>query len=242
MAPPLSDINELGTVLSVWAHPDDEAYLAGGVMAAVTGSGRRAVCITATAGEAGESTFAGDTREGLGARRRHELRDALAKVGVHEFEIIGMPDGACEQLGERAPIGVIARHIEQYAPDTILTFGPDGVTGHPDHIAVSHWVDLAVQRARVEPPRVLHAATTADHMDEFADVHEQLGLYVDQQPDIVHRDDLAFELVLGPRLLAAKLAALRAHRSQTSPVFDLIGAQRMADWVRVEAFVEAPPR
>ena len=48
------DATALGTVLTVWAHPDDEAYLAGGLLAAVRDAGNRAVCVTATRGEAAD--------------------------------------------------------------------------------------------------------------------------------------------------------------------------------------------
>jgi LmbE family N-acetylglucosaminyl deacetylase len=49
----IDDIRELGTILSVWAHPDDEAYLCGGIMAMATAAGSRVVCVTATRGELG---------------------------------------------------------------------------------------------------------------------------------------------------------------------------------------------
>src|SRR5687767_15747549 len=41
----------LGTVLGIWAHPDDEAYLSGGLMAMARDHGSRVVCVTATRGE-----------------------------------------------------------------------------------------------------------------------------------------------------------------------------------------------
>lgn len=205
-------------------------------MAAVVASGGRVACITATAGEAGESIFTTDDPTSLKARRAVELRSALGQLGVGDVEILGAPDGGCAALGEHAPIDALVRSIDRFAPDTILTFGPDGVTGHPDHVTVSRWVDLAVQRSAVVP-QVLHAAVTEAHHATFHDIDERLGVYADGQPNVVTPEQVAFELVLGPDLLEAKLAALRAHRSQTTPVFDLIGQQRMSEWVAIETFV-----
>ena len=46
-------MDDLGTVMTIWAHPDDETYLVGGLAAALTDAGHRVVCVTATRGEAG---------------------------------------------------------------------------------------------------------------------------------------------------------------------------------------------
>lgn len=230
----MHEIHRLGSVLTVWAHPDDEAYLASGLMAAVAARARRVACLTATAGELGTSAQHPDPAR-LGPRRRRELSRALAALGVQEHHVLGLPDGGCDDLGESAPVDRIRAAIEWFGADTVATFGPDGVTGHPDHCAVSRWVGLAVERVS-RPVRVLHAVSTPEHMAEFTDIHEELGLDPDA-PAVVERDDLAVHLVLDAPLLARKLAALRAHHSQTAPVFDAIGAQRMADWVREETFV-----
>jgi len=49
----MRDIRELGTILSIWAHPDDEAYLCGGIMAMAAAADSRVVCVTASRGELG---------------------------------------------------------------------------------------------------------------------------------------------------------------------------------------------
>jgi LmbE family N-acetylglucosaminyl deacetylase len=235
----IEDIEQLGSVLTIWAHPDDEAYLVGGLMAAAAARSQRVGCVTMTAGELGTSAAHPDP-DVLGALRRQELRNALAKVGVREHEIFGLPDGGCAELGEGAPIARLQAAIEQFAPDTIVTFGPDGVTGHPDHCAVSHWVDLAVARSS-RPPRVLHPVSTRAHVRQFADVYDDLAI----DPNVgatCAPDDLAVHLTLDAERLARKLAALRAHVSQTAPVFRTLGMQRMGDWLRDEMFVVSPLR
>ena len=141
---------DLGTILSVWAHPDDETYLAGGVMAAAAERGQRVVCVSATAGEHGTPDPQTWPPERLGQLRRWEAAAAMAVLGVSEHRFLGLPDGALvdHEAEGRAAIG---RLLDEIEPDTILTFGPDGVTFHPDHIAVSRWTTSAWERAR--PPR-----------------------------------------------------------------------------------------
>ena len=51
-----ADVSALGTVLGIWAHPDDEVYLSGGLMAMARDRGQRVVCVTATLGGRALST------------------------------------------------------------------------------------------------------------------------------------------------------------------------------------------
>jgi LmbE family N-acetylglucosaminyl deacetylase len=230
----IEDIEELGSVLTIWAHPDDESYLVGGLMAAVAARAQRVGCLTMTAGELGTSPAHPDP-DVLGHLRRQELRNALGKLGVREHEVFGLPDGGCAELGEDAPIARLHHAIEQFAPDTIVTFGPDGVTGHPDHCAVSRWVDVAVEGVR-RPPRVLHPVSTPRWIEEFRDVFDDLGL----DPGAGARcapESLAVHLTLDAERLARKLAALRAHVTQTGPVFRTVDLPRLAEWLRDETFV-----
>jgi LmbE family N-acetylglucosaminyl deacetylase len=230
---PTPTLESLGTVVTVWAHPDDETYLAGGLMAALVANAQRVVCITATAGEQGTSDAHPDPRA-LAPLRRQELAAALAALGVREHVLLGLPDGGCAALGDDAPIGRLQRAIERFRADTVVTFGPDGATGHADHRAVSRWVDLAVPSRSV---RVLHAVTTRAEYELTADVHDALGLELDPGC-IVEEHEVTFGLRLDATLLARKLDALRAHTSQTSGVFDALGSTRVGEWVGVESFVE----
>ena len=92
-------INGLGTVLGVWAHPDDEAYLSAGVMAQARASGQRVVVATATYGELGAADGTPPAR--LAAIRRHELAASLAVVGVTEHRWLGYADGGCADVDRR---------------------------------------------------------------------------------------------------------------------------------------------
>ena len=116
------------TLLGVWAHPDDEAYLSAGLMAEARRNGERVVVLTATLGDHGTSDPKRFPPACLRRLRHHELRKSLAAVGVDELRIIGFEDGTCH---EREGTATVADHIADVAPDRIVTFGPDGITGHP---------------------------------------------------------------------------------------------------------------
>ena len=80
-------IAELGTILSIWAHPDDETYLAGGVMAAARDNGQRVVCVSLTAGELGTSEPERWPPDRLGRLRRWEAAAAMAVLGVDDHRL-----------------------------------------------------------------------------------------------------------------------------------------------------------
>src|SRR5262245_52436012 len=124
------------TLLAVWAHPDDEAFLSAGLILDYTARGDRVVVITATLGERGTDDPVSWPPQRLGELRHDELRRSLATLGVDEYRLLGFEDGTCHTVDGT---DAIARHIVDIEPDVIVTFGPDGMTGHLDHCAVSRW-------------------------------------------------------------------------------------------------------
>jgi LmbE family N-acetylglucosaminyl deacetylase len=87
-----------GTMLGVWAHPDDEAFLTGGLMAEAVRNGRRVVLLTATKGELGIQDPDRWPPEKLPEIREAELKASLAFLGVKEHHWLGYPDGGCPQV------------------------------------------------------------------------------------------------------------------------------------------------
>ncbi|HET7351624.1 MAG TPA: PIG-L family deacetylase [Marmoricola sp.] len=229
---------DLGTVLSVWAHPDDETYLAGGVMAGAADAGRRVVCATASAGESGTADRATWPPERLGRVRRWEAAAAMSVLGVREHHVRGLPDGALpdhEQSGLAWVVGL----LEDVQPDTVLTFGPDGITFHPDHIAVHRWVTQAWEDTR-RRARLLYATETVERLEQYGHVYEEWGVYMtDERPTGVRRADLAVHLQLTGAALDRKVTALSAMASQTAALIAAVGAERFAQQVAEESFVQA---
>jgi LmbE family N-acetylglucosaminyl deacetylase len=227
----------LGTILSIWAHPDDETYLAGGVMAAATDNGQRVVCVSATAGERGTPDPEAWPPDRLGRVRRWEAAAAMAVLGVTEHRFLGLPDGELAAYDEEG-LTIFGRLIDEIEPDTILTFGPDGRTFHSDHIAVHRWV-TAAWHERGRPGRLLYATPTVEHLARHDELYERLGVYMsDERPSGVPTAELAFHLVLDGPDLDRKLAALGAMATQTRGVMALDPAVYAAA-VAEEAFVDA---
>ena len=227
---------ELGTLLTVWAHPDDETYLVGGLMAAARDIGQRVVCATATAGELGTPDPAAWPPDRLARVRRWEASAAMAVLGVAEHEIVGMPDGGLADLDEQGVAWACAL-LDRVRPNTICTFGPDGGTFHPDHIAVHRWVTAAWE-AQGRPGRLLYAAMTTEHLAQFGERYEQWNVFMtDERPAAVPERDLAVRLVLDGPELDRKLTALRAMATQTGDVFAHIDLATFEAEVATEPFV-----
>ena len=150
----------MGHLLAIFPHPDDETFTAAGVMAAAVARGVPVTVISATRGEAGESAIPGlDDPRRLGEVREQELRVAMRHLGVTDVRFLGYHDsgmvGAAEALHPkafvRAPIeeaaAELAAQIRDLRPATIITFGPEGMYGHPDHLHMHHVVLRALALA-----------------------------------------------------------------------------------------------
>src|SRR3954469_13962289 len=149
----------LGTILSVWAHPDDETYLCGGLMARAVANGSRVVCVTATRGELGSpDEQRWPSGAPLAAVRTKEMDAALAVLGVTEHHWLDYPDGGCAEVDQGEATRRITELMADVKPDTVLTFGPDGMTGHDDHISASRWTTEAFGQV-AKDGATLHYAT-----------------------------------------------------------------------------------
>lgn len=238
---PRREIADLGTTVAIWAHPDDETYLAGGLLAGLRDTGQRVVCVTATRGDAGNGLHeSGDpaARSRLARTRTTELADALEVLGVTEHRWLDYEDSRCMDVPVEQAVDRLVRILAEVRPDTVVGFGPDGFTGHRDHRAVAHWTRRAVDRCRPRP-RLLQAAATASDLDAGRDVDELFGVYVDGHPPALDEEDLAVRLVLEGEPLRRKVAALQRQRSQTAELVEGLGLERFSRWVCAESFREA---
>ncbi|WP_202879322.1 PIG-L deacetylase family protein [Nocardioides cynanchi] len=231
--------DRIRTLLGVWAHPDDEAYLSSGLMAAVRRAGGRVVVVTATRGEHGTDDPQRWPPERLAPHRERELRDSLAVVGVHEHRWLPHRDGELADLPLAAGADALVGVLEELRPDTVVTFGPDGMTGHDDHRAVSRWTTEA-WRLTGQRGELWYATLTPEFHDEWGHLNEEVGLWFAGRPPSTPQADLAAHLHLTGRRLTQKHRALRAHASQTRGLEDLVGATVYRRWWADESFVAAP--
>ncbi len=233
------DVRDLGTILGIWAHPDDEAFLSGGLMAAATATGQRVACVTATRGELGTGDTVAWPPGRLAATRELELRASLAALGVQDHTFLDLVDGECTVADQAAQVERLIRVIERVAPDTIVTFGPDGFTGHLDHQVVSRWATSARQAAAPDA-RLLYPTTTAAFVDGWTHLHDREHVFlVPGLPLRTPPQDVWLELRLDEELADRKLVALRAQATQTAALLARVGEATFRSWWSSEAFVDA---
>jgi LmbE family N-acetylglucosaminyl deacetylase len=229
-------MDELGTILGVWAHPDDEAYLSAGIMARAVRNGSRVVCVTATRGQGGSMDEEKWPPEMMGKVRTEELERRLEILGVREhvwFDMedidmeTGLPDEGLERVREM---------VAEIRPDTILTFGPDGMTDHAAHKDVSRWATQALQDAGKAGSRVLYATVTPEWAAEFVPVWEPFNVFRPGTPPITPREELAVYYELPEDILEQKVNAINAHVSQVEAILEAVGPEVWWREMSFEAF------
>ena len=229
----------LGTILGIWAHPDDEAYLSGGLMAWARDLGSRVVCVTATRGELGTSDPVTWPPHRLAHERSRELARSLDILGVSEHHWLDYRDGECAAVPQAHAVARLSRIMSRVQPETVLTFGPDGITGHSDHQAVSGWATSAFGRAAQPGARLLYAAVPEPRAVRWSALDESLGVYLPGYPVTVPADRLAVDVALDPVTASRKVAALRAQATQTSELLRVLGSECYTTWVSDESFIES---
>lgn len=133
-------------MMCILAHPDDESLGVGGTLAKYASEGIETYLVTATRGERGR---VGDKREllsldAVGKIREAELLAAAKLLGIREVSFLGFIDGDLDKVDHREAIPKIVHHLRRVKPHVVITFGPEGAYGHPDHIAVSQLTTGAI--------------------------------------------------------------------------------------------------
>jgi LmbE family N-acetylglucosaminyl deacetylase len=140
-------------LMAVLAHPDDESLGIGGTLAKYAAEGVEVSLLTATRGDAGRyrSHRPGEPEHpgssALATIRERELRAAAAVLGVHDVAFLDYRDQHLDRANPREVIPAIVQHLRRVQPHVVITFGPDGAYGHPDHIAISQFTTAAIVAA-----------------------------------------------------------------------------------------------
>ena len=135
---PQSSVLSPRTIMTILAHPDDETFAFSGTLAKYAAQGAQVICVCSTRGEGGDISDLSDaTKETLGQVREAELRAAAAIIGAKEVIFLDYIDGTLHTVDFDELVGKAVRLIRQYRPDVLISFGPDGVYGHLDHITMS---------------------------------------------------------------------------------------------------------
>jgi LmbE family N-acetylglucosaminyl deacetylase len=231
--------HDLGTVLGVWAHPDDETYVSGGIMARAVRDGSSVTCVTATRGELGSpDEQRWPPGPPLAAIRTRELEAALAELGVHDHVWLDYPDGGCSEVDDGEAIERVCAVMERVRPDTVLTFGPTGGTGHGDHISAWRWTTAAVQRMG-GGVRLCYETSTPEWLESFRPELDSLGVFLGNEPPSTPADDLSIHLLLDEDLLDLKVRAILQQASQVEPMVAGLGMERFRQIMTEEMFAPA---
>ena len=256
-------------LLAIFAHPDDETFSAAGVMAAAVERDVPVTVISATRGEAGESSIAGlDDPERLGVVRERELREAMRQLGVSDVRLLGYRDSgmAGSPSAEdphafiRVPVETVAArlvpHIRSVRPHVIVTFGPEGLYGHPDHLHMHHVALRAIQIAadpshKVRPqsapwqtPALYFVAFPREDMLAVFDRPNSplRSLPADARANVgTPRSQITHTINIEP-WADRKRAAIASHRTQTAEGGPLAGIPpEVREWQLLnEYYVRAP--
>ena len=227
----------LGTILGVWAHPDDETYLSAGLMAQAVRDGRRVVCVTATRGEEGSFDQERWPTATMGKVREAELMASLDVLGVTEHHWLDYYDGTCADVPLEEGVAKVEAIVREVQPDTVLSFGPDGMTDHPDHKTTCAWATEAFERAAKPGAALYYATMTPEWAERFVPVMNRFNVFMSPDtPPVAPRDELAIVFELPPDVLEQKLRAIEAHTSQVEGMLNAFGQDFFREAHREEFF------
>lgn len=218
-------------LLAVWAHPDDESFGPVGTMCLAREQGWQTAILCATRGEGGQpGDVALPPGVTLSQLREQELRCACQHIGIDTLYLWNLPDGGLRDMNPSVLHEQVLDVMRAWQPRVVLTFGPDGITGHPDHIAIGSATTSAFEALHHQQDasrsQALYYVTTApqrrvDHRMGDAPppgpIHAQL--------DVANYRD-------------TKLAALHCHATQRGGWESL---RDNTDWLTIDRFTRVVP-
>lgn len=229
-------MDELGTMLGVWAHPDDETYLVAGLMARAARNGSRVVCVTATRGEGGSVDEERWPSATMGQVREEELLRGLAILGGIEHHWLDCADIDMDTSLDGSGRPKVRDLMEGARPDSVFTFGPDGMTDHAGHKSVCEWTTEAFHDVAKPGAKLYYATTTPDWAEEFVPIYNRYGVFRPGTPPVTPREDLGIEYALPPDILELKLRAIQEHESQVGAMVEAFGEDFFRNAMKEEVF------
>jgi LmbE family N-acetylglucosaminyl deacetylase len=213
-----------GGVLAVFAHPDDESLLAGGVLAGCAAAGLRVTIVSMTRGERGPAVGpeSGD-RPALAEVREAELLAAADALGASSAECLDYPDGELASADQDQVVRELTGLVARERPEAVIGFSGEGFYWHPDHVALAGYLSAALDRpGRDRRPVCAYGATwPSGHAARLVSLMRARGLPADLwgiEPDAFGAPADAITTSIDVRrFLPAKLAALRNYHSQLGP-------------------------
>jgi len=227
------------TLMAVHAHPDDEASSTGGVLAKYSAEGVRTVVVTCTNGEFGDAPGQvkpgtdGHDEQVVAQLRLSELRESCKILGVTNLELLGYhdsgmpdwdyrnrPDAFCNVPQELVAARIVSL-IEQYRPQIVISYDPDGAYQHPDHVHAARSAAAAVASSGLPAKFYQTAMRRSDWgkvMQALREAGEDVGEWDEPTPEVVRQMEEEERRITTTidihDLLGVKRDALMAHASQ----------------------------
>ena len=212
-------------IVAVFAHPDDERVVAP-LLSRLARQGRTTHLVIATDGSQGVRDFAHvPAGPALAAARAKEARCAADRLGVRQLHMLGLPDGGLasfEVLGKlRSALVAI---IDSVRPAAIITFGPEGGTGHPDHRLVGDVASQIVQGdARYANIDLLYASLPTERLRTAPKANPTVNGMAEAL--------LTVRVPFDERDLAAEREEFGCHKTQYAPAeMDSVNAYLAYAW------------
>jgi LmbE family N-acetylglucosaminyl deacetylase len=198
-------------LVAVFAHPDDERIV-GPLLARYAREGHDVYLVIATDGRKGVRDHAGiPAGDSLAHVRAEEARCAARQLGIHPPILLGYEDAGLASFasleGLRAAVDSVLRDLQ---PDAVISFGPEGGTGHPDHRLVGDVVTEIVQQGGAGIPTALYyASLPAERMKDAPPA----------QPNVTPMAQryLPIAVPFAPGDLEAAHRSFACHRTQYTP-------------------------
>lgn len=192
------------SLCAFFAHPDDESFSSAGALAMYVDAGVHVTLVTATCGEAGELVTGIDIgEEDLATWRERELHQAADILGVTDLRLLGFPDGRLD-AHEDDLYASYAAILRELRPQVVITEDIQGITGHPDHLAVTRAVVRAFDSVPDGPLKLYEHVVPISLIGPDAPIQGTQDDYITTRLDVSRwRDRMR--------------RALAAHKSQVPP-------------------------
>ena len=180
----------------------------------------------------------------MGQVRDAELMACLELLGVTEHHWLDLPDIDMDTGLPGSGYAEVRAIMDEVEPDTVLTFGPDGMTDHAAHKSVSEWSTRALAEVGKPGARVHYATATPEWAAEFVAIYNRFDVFRPGTPPVTPHEELSIDFPLPPDLLDLKLRAIQLHESQVGGMVqafgeDIFARAMKAEWFRLGAVKEA---
>lgn len=232
-------------LLAIMPHPDDESLGFGGTLAKYSADPTvQTHVVTVTRGQKGNR---GDpslkvTRKTLPQVREAELRCATKILGIDQLDVLNYIDGELPEVDEKVGIADMIKIIRRIKPQVIITYGPDGGYGHPDHIAVCKWVTAAV----VHTPSVkklYYYAFKKDLVTMFAKQFGKIPLNGETLSLVYHPSSYINATIDCSAFVDIKFKAIHCHHTQIQDIkkFELLRQVGVKTMISTDHYHRAYP-